>query len=89
MLAGLRAHGIKVPGEVAVTGFDGLLPGVAPLVRLTTIAQPRREMAERSVELLLRRLAGTGGSAQNVVLGHELRIGTTCGCPAAVPRAAA
>jgi len=89
VLAGLRAHGIKVPGDVAVTGFDGLLPGVAPLVRLTTIAQPRREMAEHSVELLLRRLAGTGGSAQNVVLGHELRVGTTCGCPAVDPRVAA
>lgn len=81
VLAGLRAHRIKVPQDVAVTGFDGLLPGVAPLVHLTTVEQPRREMAERSVDLLLRRVSGSGGNAQSVVLGHELRIGTTCGCP--------
>ena len=38
-------------------------------------------MAERAVSLLLKRLSGTGGAAHSEVLGHELRIGTTCGCP--------
>jgi LacI family transcriptional regulator len=33
------------------------------------------------LELLLRRVDGTGGSPQAVLQGHELRIGTSCGCP--------
>ena len=81
VLSGLRAHRLKVPGDVSVTGFDGLSPGIAPLINLTTISQPRRRMAFSAVDLLIKRLSGVGGNAQQVVLGHELRIGTTCGCP--------
>ena len=81
VLGGLRAHGVRVPDDVAVTGFDGLLPGIAPLVELTTVIQPKRQMASSAVDLLLRRIRGVGGSAQSVVLGHKLHIGTTCGCP--------
>jgi LacI family transcriptional regulator len=80
-MAALRAHGLRVPEDVAVTGFDGLFPAVSPLVGLTTVWQPRREMAEHALELLLRRVDGTGGSPQAVLQGHELRIGTSCGCP--------
>ncbi|MHB1164109.1 MAG: LacI family DNA-binding transcriptional regulator [Candidatus Nanopelagicales bacterium] len=80
VLGGLRTHGVRVPEEVAVTGFDGLVPDVAAIIQLTTIVQPRREMATRAVELLVRRLGGAGGAAQSAVLGHQLRIGTTCGC---------
>ncbi|MGV9801756.1 LacI family DNA-binding transcriptional regulator [Mycobacterium sp. NPDC003449] len=80
-ISALRAHAIKVPEDVAVTGFDGLFPGASPLVELTTVNQPRREMAEQSIELLTRRIDGAGGSYQSVLRAHELRIGTTCGCP--------
>jgi LacI family transcriptional regulator len=84
VLSGLRAHGLRVPEDVAVTGFDGLLPGIAPLIDLTTISQPRRRMAVSAVDLLIRRLNGVGGNSQQVVLGHSLRIGTTCGCPSTI-----
>lgn len=87
VLSGLRAHGLKVPQDVAVTGFDGLLPGIAPLINLTTISQPRRKMAVNAVDLLIKRLNGVGGNSQQVVLGHELRIGTTCGCPSTISSA--
>ena len=84
VLSGLRAHGLRVPEDVAVTGFDGLLPGIAPLIDLTTISQPRRRMAVSAVDLLIRRLNGDGGNPQQLVLGHALRIGTTCGCPSTI-----
>ncbi|MGV9864807.1 LacI family DNA-binding transcriptional regulator [Rhodococcus koreensis] len=80
-ISALRAHSITVPDDVAVTGFDGLFPGASPLVELTTVNQPRREMAEQALELLTRRIDGAGGSFQSVLRAHELRIGTTCGCP--------
>jgi LacI family transcriptional regulator len=80
-IAALRAHGLRVPEDVAVTGFDGLFPAASPLVGLTTVWQPRREMAEQALQLLLRRIDGAGGGPRSVLQGHELRIGTTCGCP--------
>ncbi|MFW3367268.1 LacI family DNA-binding transcriptional regulator [Rhodococcus qingshengii] len=80
-ISALRAHSIAVPNDVAVTGFDGLFPGASSLVELTTVNQPRREMAEQALDLLARRIDGAGGSYQCVLRAHQLRIGTTCGCP--------
>jgi LacI family transcriptional regulator len=80
-MAALRAHGLAVPGDVAVTGFDGLFPSATPLVELTTVEQPRREMAAQALDLLVGRIDGSGGSYQHVVRAHRLRLGATCGCP--------
>ena len=79
-MSALGAHSIAVPRDIAVTGFDGLFPRASPLVELTTINQPRREMAEQALELLTRRIDAVGGSYQSVLRAHQLRIGTTCGC---------
>lgn len=80
-ISALRAHAIRVPDDVAVTGFDGLYPGASPLSELTTVSQPRCEMAEQAIDLLTHRIDGVGGSFQNVLRAHHLRVGTTCGCP--------
>lgn len=80
VISALRSNNIRVPHDVAVTGFDGLFPGASSLVELTTVRQPRRELAEQALELLVRRIDGVGGSFQSVLRAHELRIGVTCGC---------
>ncbi|MBY4130131.1 LacI family DNA-binding transcriptional regulator [Rhodococcus fascians] len=79
-ISALRSNNIRVPQDVAVTGFDGLFPGASSLVELTTVRQPRRELAEQALDLLVRRIDGIGGSFQAVLRAHEMRIGTTCGC---------
>ena len=49
--------GIRVPGDVSITGFDDtdFAPNVAPA--LTTIRTPREKMAEQTAEYLLATLA--------------------------------
>ncbi|MBV2355447.1 LacI family transcriptional regulator [Streptomyces sp. J2-1] len=90
----LERRGLSVPGDVLVTGFDGI--PLSRLVRpsLTTVRQPTVRMGEEAVELLVRRLAAaqTGGSggAANGTPGTEpvsrmlpvtvARRGS-CGCP--------
>ena len=49
----LRDHGLSVPADVSVVGFDGLPLGQYLVPRLSTIDQPGEEMARRSVEILL------------------------------------
>ena len=49
----LRDHGLRVPEDVSVVGFDGLPLGSFLVPQLTTVAQSVQKMAERSVELLL------------------------------------
>jgi LacI family transcriptional regulator len=75
-------RGLRVPGDLAVTGFDGLPHSRSALVGLTTIVQPQFRMAHTSFDLLQRRLADPARPPQRVVLPHELWLGRTCGCAA-------
>lgn len=49
----LRDHGLRVPEDVSVVGFDGLPLGSFLVPQLTTVAQSVELMARRSVEILL------------------------------------
>ena len=63
----LRDHGLQVPEDVSVVGFDGL-PLCSFLVpQLTTVAQSRRPMAQRSVEILIDRIEHGGKACHEFV----------------------
>lgn len=49
----LQDHGLRVPEDVSVLGFDGLAIGEYMVPRLCTVAQDVHALAERSVEMLL------------------------------------
>lgn len=49
----LRDHGLRVPEDVSVMGFDGLPLGKFLVPQLSTVAQSMKSMAKRSVEILL------------------------------------
>ncbi len=81
VLLAARERGIQVPQELSVAGFDGLdLPWLAPDV-LTTVEQPLTEKGRalgRQVGAIL-----AGEAPETIVLGVELRVGTTTGPPIA------
>ena len=49
----LKDHGLDVPGDVSVIGFDGLPVDEYLVPRLTTVDQPTVAMAQRGLECLL------------------------------------
>ncbi|HEY7225647.1 MAG TPA: LacI family DNA-binding transcriptional regulator [Micromonosporaceae bacterium] len=55
-MSALGRAGLRVPADVAVTGFDGVLIGRHVHPGLTTVAQPMRELGETAVRLLQRRV---------------------------------
>jgi len=68
-------HGLDVPGDVSLIGFDDI--PVASLIRdgLTTIALPHYEYGRRSAEFLLHRIAeGEGCSGKSFVMQPRLVI---------------
>jgi LacI family transcriptional regulator len=75
----LRVRGVRVPEEMALVAVDD--PFWAELVEppLTTLAQPVREMADCSVELLLERIGGRRELPKRVVFDFELRVRGSCG----------
>jgi LacI family transcriptional regulator len=78
-LHALDQLGIRVPDDVAVVGFDDLPPVMVVFPFLTVAAQPAFEMGQRSVELLLDRIAGRAGRARELVLPTQLVIRRSSG----------
>ena len=77
----LQRSGIRVPGDVAVTGFDDIFPGRVVDPPLTTVAQPLRELGARAAGRLLERIGGSEVAPRADVLPTELVIRRSCGCP--------
>jgi LacI family transcriptional regulator len=55
----LTGHGLAVPGDVSVVGFDDAPLAEMTSPALTTVRQPVQEMGDTAVSLLLARLAGS------------------------------
>lgn len=64
------AAGKRVPEDLAVVGFDDVPLASIFEPSLTTVAQPRRELGEQAMRLLLRRIQGE--SPESVTLAHAL-----------------
>jgi LacI family repressor for deo operon, udp, cdd, tsx, nupC, and nupG len=64
------ASGRRVPEDLAVVGFDDVPLASIFEPALTTIAQPRRELGEQAMRLLLLRMKGE--QPASMTLGHTL-----------------
>lgn len=74
----LVEHEIRVPEDVAVTGFDALREAV--MRGLTTIRRPVDVSAMKAVEILGRWIDGTEPEQKELVLPTLLYLGDSCGC---------
>lgn len=63
----LSDHGLRVPEDVSVVGFDGLPIGDFTVPRLATVSQSVKVLAQRSVELLTQSIEGTPTPIHEVV----------------------
>ena len=81
VLRTLAAAGVRVPEEVAVTGFDDLYPARLAEPPLSTVRQPMRQLGERACARLLDRIAHPGLSPAVQMLPTELVLRSSCGCP--------
>jgi transcriptional regulator with PAS, ATPase and Fis domain/DNA-binding LacI/PurR family transcriptional regulator len=84
----LQARGIRVPEEVAVTGFDDFEAARAISPPLTTVRPPFYEMGWQAVEMIVALLVGKEISEQTTV-PMELVIRQSCGCQSQAERQAA
>ena len=72
--------GLRVPEDVAVTGFDDIAWAGSRSLNLTTIRVGMDLMAREAVSLLLNRIQGqVTGSPREVILPPELVVRRTCG----------
>lgn len=66
--------GIRVPGQVAVAGFNDLAGSAEMLPALTTVRTPRQAIGEESARMLLALMRGETPARNCVDLGFELTV---------------
>ncbi len=81
MLSAAETHGVRVPGDLSVVGFDDIRFSQYVRPRLTTIRSPLERLAQTGVELLFERLADTDTPARTEVLPVELIVRESAGPP--------
>ena len=54
----IRAHGLIVPADISIVGFDDLFLSSYTNPMLTTVRQPKRQMGEQAMESLFQLLGG-------------------------------
>ncbi len=83
VMSELREHGVSVPGQVAVTGFDDIPMARHLRTSLTTVRQPIREMGTTAFNVLYSMINGERPPERNIVLPTQLICRESCGCAAA------
>ena len=77
----LGEAGIAVPGNVSIVSFDNVQSRLCFPPPLTSVHYPKREVAEKSVALLLERIADPGAPWRHIVIeSHIVVRSTTAPC---------
>lgn len=75
LLQGLTAHGLRVPDDVALVGYDDIEFAAAAAVPLSSVRQPREQLGRTAAELLLEEANdGPRHEHRHVVFQPELAI---------------
>jgi LacI family transcriptional regulator len=77
----LTSHGLAVPGDVAVTGYDDIPVARHLRPQLTTVRQPIQELGAKAFETLYAMISGSDGTSRDIVLPTRLICRESCGCP--------
>ncbi|HEY9161266.1 MAG TPA: LacI family DNA-binding transcriptional regulator [Desulfomonilia bacterium] len=73
VMQGILGSGLRIPGDIAVIGFDDIPLASFPEIMLTTVAQPKYQMGRIAADLLLEQIQEKPGAAKKeVILETEL-----------------
>jgi DNA-binding LacI/PurR family transcriptional regulator len=79
----IHAHQMRIPKDIALVGFDDIQWAVPEQVSVTTVIQSAYELGSAAANRLIQRLQKPDAPRQEIVLQHQLAVGTT-----SAPRAA-
>jgi len=75
LLAACHQHGVSVPGDLSIVGFDDIDMAAYTMPPLTTIRQPRFELGQRAMHMMLNLLDGQ--EPENQIIPVELVVRQT------------
>lgn len=59
VIQAMQEQGIRVPEDISILGYDDISIASLPMLELTTIAQPKKEMGDHALRILLEQLNGS------------------------------
>ncbi|HEY6761559.1 MAG TPA: LacI family DNA-binding transcriptional regulator [Baekduia sp.] len=75
-------HGLQVPGDLAIVGYDDIIYAEAATVPLTSVRQPRELLGQTAARLLIEEASGTAGPVRKQVrFDPELIVRASSGPP--------
>jgi LacI family transcriptional regulator len=80
VMSALREHGIAVPDEVAVTGFDDIPMARHLRTSLTTVRQPIKQIGATAFDVLYSMIDRQQPRSRDIVLPTQLIRRESCGC---------
>jgi DNA-binding LacI/PurR family transcriptional regulator len=80
VLRSIHAHGLRVPADISLVGFDDLFFTPYTQPPLTTVRQPRREMGRMALESLLKLMSGED-PAETIKVAAELIVRESTAAP--------
>lgn len=73
-----QEHGLRVPDDFGIIGFDDIPYASLPQIQLTTIEQPKYQMGRYAVDLLIKALRPEeGGEVKRIILEPKLKARKT------------
>lgn len=75
----LKEYGFSVPGDVLVTGFDGIIEEQYHIPRLTTGKQDTELAGEKAVDAVLDHVNGID-VGNSCIIEHKVILAHSCGC---------
>jgi len=75
----LDRHGIRVPDDVAVTGFDGIAEIYFTTPRITSVICDSEDMAKKTLDILLQ-IDSVKEKTASYLIPPKLCIAESCGC---------
>jgi LacI family transcriptional regulator len=78
-LAGLQQRGVRVPQQIALTGFDDVRLACFTTPPLTTVRVPIGQLGERALLWVLGELQQDGAEPLRDTLPTELIVRASCG----------
>lgn len=83
VLSEARRHGIKVPEDISLIGFDGTNQGEQSVPSLSSVSQPLEEMGRAALRSLLRQVRGEILDSHRVELATQLIVRESTAPPVA------
>lgn len=76
-----RVHGLHIPTDLSIIGFDDIPQAAHVHPGLTTVRQPLEEMGRKAAELLLRYITNPRAEVERIELPTELILRDSCQAP--------